>query len=69
MHENRIHRRRQVIPTDFSGVAVYLIDTEQLCPQKTGSRVSWMEFLSEVRTERTIVDSAPNLKQQVGAAS
>ena len=23
MHQNRIHRRRQAIPTDFSGVVVY----------------------------------------------
>jgi len=27
-----------------------------------------MEFLSEIGTECTIIDRAPNLKQQVGAA-
>jgi hypothetical protein len=31
--------------------------------------VGWMEFLSEFGTERTVVDRAPNLKQQVRAAS
>jgi hypothetical protein len=30
--------------------------------------VSCEEFLSTVRTERTVIDRAPNLKQQVGAA-
>ena len=25
MHQNRIHRRRQAIPTDFSGVVVYVV--------------------------------------------
>ena len=24
MHQNRIHRRRQAMPTDFSGVVVYI---------------------------------------------
>ena len=31
--------------------------------------IGWMEFLSEFGTERTVVDCAPNLKQQVRAAS
>jgi hypothetical protein len=31
--------------------------------------VGWMEFLSEFGTERTVVDRAPDLKQQVRAAS
>ncbi len=30
--------------------------------------VGWLELLSEAGTERAIVDGAPNLQQQVGAA-
>jgi len=31
--------------------------------------VGWVESLSEAGTERAIIDGAPNLQQQVGAAS
>ncbi len=31
--------------------------------------VGWQELLSEAGTERAIVDGAPNLQQQIGAAS
>ncbi len=30
--------------------------------------VGWLELLSEAGTERAIIDGAPNLQQQVGAA-
>jgi hypothetical protein len=56
MHQNRIHRRRQAIPTDFSGVVVYVKPGQIQARIRNTALVNHYTFKSvrdiERRTER-----------------